>query len=71
METSLSANQERSVMERKRLVWKAQGGNGESKSTRGRAVDPVKLVVELSPMEIRTFVIQFDGVSTQREVFDI
>ncbi|KAL8557447.1 hypothetical protein ACS0TY_004754 [Phlomoides rotata] len=71
VETSLSGNQERSEMERKRLVWKAQGGNEESKSTRGGAVDPVKLVVELSPMEIRTFVIQFDDASAQRRVSDI
>ncbi|KAL8544290.1 hypothetical protein ACS0TY_004722 [Phlomoides rotata] len=71
VETSLSGNQERSEMERKRLVWKAQGGNDESKSTRGGAVDPVKLVVELSPMEIRTFVIQFDDASAQRKVSDI
>lgn len=68
VETSLSANQERSEMERKRLVWKTQGGDEEHKSTRGGAIDPEKLVVELSPMEIRTFVIHFDE---QRKVFDI
>lgn len=68
VETSLSANQERTEMERKRLVWKAEGSSGEYKSTRGGAVDPVKLEVELAPMEIRTFVFYFDD---GRRVFDI
>ncbi|KAL3813940.1 hypothetical protein ACJIZ3_015208 [Penstemon smallii] len=61
VETSLSANQERSEMEKKRLIWKVQGSasNGESKLRRG-TVDPSKLIVELAPMEIRTFVIHFE-----------
>ncbi|CAK9153214.1 unnamed protein product [Ilex paraguariensis] len=58
-EMSLSTNQERSVtvMEKKRLVWKVEGSSGESKVVRGGAVDPVELLVELAPMEIRIFVV--------------
>ncbi|CAA3008839.1 probable alpha-mannosidase At5g13980 isoform X1 [Olea europaea subsp. europaea] len=60
-EMSLSANQERGEMEKKRLVWKVEGLNGKQDSLlRGRPVDPVKLVVELAPMEIRTFIINFN-----------
>lgn len=59
METSLSANQERAEMEKKRLVWQVEGSLGEEpKVVRGGAVDPANLVVELAPMEIRTFVIE-------------
>ena len=64
-EMSLSANQGRAEMEKKRLVWKAEGSpegannNNNYKAVRGRAVDPAKLVVELGPMEIRTFLINF------------
>lgn len=59
-EMNLSANQERAVMEKKRLVWRVEGSFEEqSKAVRGRPVDPTKLVVELAPMEIRTFVIEF------------
>ncbi|KAL5862667.1 hypothetical protein ACOSQ3_000181 [Xanthoceras sorbifolium] len=59
-EMSLSANQERAEMEKKRLVWKVEGSSGEeSKVVRGGPVDPTTLVVELAPMEIRTFVINF------------
>ncbi|KAJ4838393.1 hypothetical protein Tsubulata_017421, partial [Turnera subulata] len=55
-ETSLSANQERAEMERKRLVWKVDGATGqEPKVVRGAPVDPAGLAVELAPMEIRTF----------------
>ncbi|KAJ7945626.1 Alpha-mannosidase [Quillaja saponaria] len=57
-ETSLSANQERAVMEKKRLVWKVEGSPKEPQVSRGGPVDPNKLVVELAPMEIRTFVIE-------------
>lgn len=60
-EMSLSANQEREEMERKRLVWKVEGSHDEPKVLRGGPVDPLKLVVELAPMEIRTFVIKFDS----------
>lgn len=58
---SLSANQERTEMEKKRLTWKVGdlSGNGD-KVVRGRPIDPAALVVELAPMEIRTFFIQFD-----------
>ncbi|KDP41855.1 hypothetical protein JCGZ_26873 [Jatropha curcas] len=60
-EMSLSANQERTEMEKKRLVWKAEDSERlRGAITRGRPVDPAKLVVELAPMEIRTFVIDFD-----------
>ena len=58
-EMSLSANQGREEMERKRLVWKVEGSHDEPKVLRGGPVDPQKLVVELAPMEIRTFVIKF------------
>ncbi|KAL0351207.1 UNVERIFIED_CONTAM: Alpha-mannosidase [Sesamum radiatum] len=65
VEMSLSGNQERSEMEKRRLVWKAEGWGGESKLTRGGAVDPGELLVELAPMEIRTFVIHFDDMFIQ------
>ncbi|KAJ6729120.1 ALPHA-MANNOSIDASE [Salix viminalis] len=60
-ELSLSGNQERTDMEKKRLVWKVEGSAGEeSKVVRGGPVDPARLVVELFPMEIRTFHVEFD-----------
>lgn len=60
-ETSLSANQERVEMEKKRLVWKVEGSSEEEpKVVRGGPIDPTTLVVELAPMEIRTFHITFD-----------
>lgn len=65
VETSLSGNQERSEMEKKRLAWKTCR-NGEGEAERGGAVDPLRLVVELSPMEIRTFLIHFE----EKLVFD-
>uniref|UniRef100_A0A5B7A988 Alpha-mannosidase n=1 Tax=Davidia involucrata TaxID=16924 RepID=A0A5B7A988_DAVIN len=58
-EMNLSANQERAEME-KRLVWKVEGTSEEPKIVRGGPVDPAELVVELAPMEIRTFFIDFD-----------
>ncbi|PON35514.1 Glycoside hydrolase [Parasponia andersonii] len=58
-ETNLSANQERAEMEKKKLVWKVEGSGDESKVVRGGPIDPEKLVVELGPMEIRTFLIDF------------
>lgn len=60
-EMSLSANQERAVMESKRLVWQVEGSaeEEEAKVLRGRPIDPIKLVVELAPMEIRTFIVEF------------
>lgn len=56
---SLSANQERAEMEKKRLVWEVEGSGEKSEVVRGGPVDPEKLVVELGPMEIRTFLIDF------------
>ncbi|KAK6267068.1 hypothetical protein QUC31_017905 [Theobroma cacao] len=57
-EMSLSANQERAEMEKRRLAWKVEGSaEEESKVVRGGPLDPAKLVVELAPMEIRTFLI--------------
>ncbi|XP_050150893.1 probable alpha-mannosidase At5g13980 isoform X5 [Malus sylvestris] len=57
-EMSLSANQERAEMEKKRLVWKAEGSSDEeAKVLRGGPVDPTKLVVDLAPTEIRTLII--------------
>ncbi|XP_014501898.1 probable alpha-mannosidase At5g13980 isoform X1 [Vigna radiata var. radiata] len=58
-EVSLSANQERAEMERKRLVWQVKGSPRESKVWRGGPVNPENQIVELAPMEIRTFVISF------------
>ncbi|XP_028229498.1 probable alpha-mannosidase At5g13980 [Glycine soja] len=58
-EVSLSANQERDEMERKRLVWQVKGSPPEPKVWRGGPVDPENLIVELAPMEIRTFIISF------------
>ena len=60
-ETSLSANQERTEMERKRLVWKVEGFSEEEepKVLRGGPIDLANFVVKLAPMEIRTFVIDF------------
>ncbi|KAF7801853.1 alpha-mannosidase [Senna tora] len=63
-EMSLSANQERAEMEKKRLLWKVQGAAEEAKVVRGGPIDPAKLVVELAPMEIRTFLIDFDSLLT-------
>ncbi|XP_072954939.1 alpha-mannosidase [Typha angustifolia] len=57
-ETSLSANQEKSKM--KKLSWRVQGDT-ESIPTpiRGGPVNNTTLVVELGPMEIRTFLLKF------------
>ncbi|KAF2301804.1 hypothetical protein GH714_029449 [Hevea brasiliensis] len=62
-EMSLSANQERTELEKKRLVWKVEGSVIQEPLPRGGPVDPAKLVVELAPMEIRTFLIDFDQKS--------
>lgn len=58
-EMNLSGNQERVEMEKKRLNWKVKDSS-EAKIGRGGVVDPEKLVVELGPMEIRTFFVDFD-----------
>ncbi|CAI9094984.1 OLC1v1030831C1 [Oldenlandia corymbosa var. corymbosa] len=64
-EMNLSANQERSEMEKKRLDWRAKEGCNEQQNEdglkrRGGPVDAEKLWVELGPMEIRTFVVEFE-----------
>ena len=57
-ETNLSTNQEKSEM--KSLKWKVEGDNGdEIAPLRGGPVDNSTLVVELGPMEIRTFLLEF------------
>ncbi|KAK8472080.1 hypothetical protein PHAVU_002G107300 [Phaseolus vulgaris] len=57
-EVSLSANQERSKMKKK--TWKVEGDKGqESKAVRGGPVSQISLLVELGPMEIRTFLLEF------------
>lgn len=66
---SLSANQERAEMLKKRLEWKVEGSNDNVEPTvlRGRPIDPSELVVELAPMEIRTFNIDFNYKSSTSE----
>ncbi|KAL3525252.1 hypothetical protein ACH5RR_013624 [Cinchona calisaya] len=57
-ETSLSANQEKSKL--KRMTWKVGGDIGsEPAPIRGGPVSSSALVVELGPMEIRTFLLKF------------
>ncbi|KAL9245638.1 hypothetical protein vseg_019263 [Gypsophila vaccaria] len=59
-EMSLSANQEKSKM--RRLEWRVEGDEtnvGETTPLRGGPVNGLTLVVELGPMEIRTFVLKF------------
>lgn len=63
IEMNLSANQEKTAMEKKRLKWKTEGSSGVETIARGAPVDPSKLVVELAPMEVRTFLIKFDYIS--------
>ncbi|XP_009591416.1 probable alpha-mannosidase At5g13980 [Nicotiana tomentosiformis] len=68
-EMSLSANQGREEMEKKRLKWKAEAPNDSPLVPRGKPVDPTKLVVELAPMEIRTFVIDLSQSLSASEVW--
>ncbi|XVE82470.1 hypothetical protein DITRI_Ditri16bG0007200 [Diplodiscus trichospermus] len=57
-EMSLTTNQVKSEM--KKLSWKVEGDNGNPSSpVRGGPVDNSTLVVELGPMEIRTFLLKF------------
>ncbi|KAJ0040660.1 hypothetical protein Pint_28469 [Pistacia integerrima] len=57
-EMSLSTNQEKSEM--KKMKWKIEGDNGQTHSPiKGGLVDSSVLVVELGPMEIRTFLLKF------------
>ncbi|XXG47128.1 hypothetical protein AAC387_Pa02g1821 [Persea americana] len=60
-EMNLSANQERVEMEKKRLIWKVEGPPKEEMKVKGGPVDPSKLVAELGPMEIRTFILVFQA----------
>ena len=57
-ETNLSANQKKSDM--KKLNWKVVGEteNGPA-PVKGGPVDSQALVIELGPMEIRTFLMKF------------
>ncbi|KAK2656982.1 hypothetical protein Ddye_010034 [Dipteronia dyeriana] len=58
-EMSLSTNQEKSNMTKK-MSWKVEGDNGPTQSpSKGGLVDNSTLVVELGPMEIRTFLLKF------------
>ncbi|KAL9331149.1 hypothetical protein ACSQ67_000759 [Phaseolus vulgaris] len=66
-EMSLSANQERVEMEKRKLDWKVEGSTDEPKVVRGGPVDPTNLVVELAPMEIRTFFIDLNPLQTVSE----
>lgn len=59
-EMNLSSNQERDEMEKKRLAWKVKDPT-EGKIVRGGVVSE-KLVVELGPMEIRTFFIDLANI---------
>lgn len=55
---SLSTNQEKSKM--KKMKWKIEGDNGQTHSpVKGGLVDSSTLIVELGPMEIRTFLLTF------------
>ncbi|KAK6237322.1 hypothetical protein QUC31_002791 [Theobroma cacao] len=57
-EMSLTTNQVKSEM--KKLSWKVEGDEGKEPSpVRGGPVDNSTLVVELGPMEIRTFTLKF------------
>ncbi|KAK9678088.1 hypothetical protein RND81_11G187100 [Saponaria officinalis] len=62
-EMNLSANQERAEMENKRLSWRVEGSSDKkTEVSRGGPVDPVDLVVELGPMEIRTFLVDLEYI---------
>ncbi|XP_028775256.1 alpha-mannosidase [Neltuma alba] len=57
-EVSLSANQEKSEM--KKLRWKVEGDNSqEPQAVKGGPVNMSDYIVELGPMEIRTFLLKF------------
>lgn len=57
-ETSLSANQDKSEI--KKLTWNVEGDKSqEPHAVRGGPVKISDLVVELGPMEIRTFLLKF------------
>ncbi|CAA2983802.1 alpha-mannosidase [Olea europaea subsp. europaea] len=57
-ETSLSTNQDKSSMNR--TTWKIEGETStETNPIRGGPIDMSTLIVELGPMEIRTFLLRF------------
>ncbi|KAL1316028.1 alpha-mannosidase-like [Arachis hypogaea] len=58
-EVSLSANQEKSNMKKK--TWKVEGDKGQQPPPplKGGPVNSFHLLVELGPMEIRTFLLKF------------
>lgn len=57
-ETSLSSNQEKSEM--KKMKWNVEGGGEELPAPlKGGPIDNSTLIVELGPMEIRTFLLKF------------
>lgn len=59
-EMSLSANQEKAKMKEK-MRWKVEGEAEQPSSPplKGGPLDSSALVVELAPMEIRTFLLRF------------
>jgi alpha-mannosidase len=63
---NLSANQERYEMEKKRLKFKAADCTGTETITKGSPVDQSELIVELGPMEIRTFIVHFSYIQLHR-----
>lgn len=64
-EVSLSANQKKSEM--KKLEWNIEGGRGsQQKVPRGGPVSNVDLKVEIAPMEIRTFLLEFGSLDLLR-----
>lgn len=57
-ETSLSANQDKSNM--RSMKWKVEGESEDGPApVRGGPINSSALIVELSPMEIRTFLLKF------------
>ncbi|XP_023639510.1 probable alpha-mannosidase At5g66150 isoform X2 [Capsella rubella] len=67
-EMNLSANQEKAKMKEK-MKWKVEGEAEEEEASsplRGGPVDKSSFVVELGPMEIRTFVLQFSQKQRRR-----
>ncbi|KAE9606629.1 putative alpha-mannosidase [Lupinus albus] len=60
VEVSLSANQEKTKMKKKKKTWKVEGDKEqEPQPIRGGPVSTHNFVVELGPMEIRTFLLKF------------
>ncbi|KAK8963513.1 hypothetical protein KSP40_PGU009537 [Platanthera guangdongensis] len=59
-ETSLSANQDKSEM--KKMNWRVEGDGADHPApVKGGPVDMSTFIVELGPMEIRTFLLRFQG----------